>query len=98
MGLLNAGGFEVLQDHCGEVLLFAVAELGFGDVVDEFVVLVNAQQAVRRQALDRERAGDADFLVVLVGLVVEVFVVGLGRDGGVYFALARDPRRPEGSE
>ena len=89
--LLDAGGFEMVQDHLGEVLLFAVPEPGLGDVVDEFVVFINAQQTVRRQALYGEGAGDADLFFVLVGLVVEVFVVGLGGDGGVYFALTRDP-------
>ncbi len=90
MGLLDAGGFQVVEDHPGEVLLFAVPEAGFGDVVDELVVLIDTEQAVRRQALHGEGAGDADFLVVLIGLVVEVFVVRLGGDGGVDLLLPGD--------
>ena len=42
---------------------------------------------MRRQAFHCKRAGDADFLVVFVGLVVEVFVVGLGGNGSVDFLL-----------
>ena len=61
--LLNTGRFKVFEDHPREVLLFAVAELGFGDVVDQFVVLINAQHAVRRQAVHRKRSGDADLPV-----------------------------------
>ncbi len=94
VGLLDAGGLEVLQDHAGEILLFAVAELGFRHAVDELVVLVNAQHAVGRNALHREGTGDADLPVVLVGLVVEVFVVRLGGDGGVDRLLAGDARLP----
>ena len=45
--LLHAGGLEVLQDHAGEVLCAAVAELVFGDVVDELVVFVHPEQAVQ---------------------------------------------------
>ena len=92
--LLYAGGFEMVQDHLGEVLLFAVAEPGLGDVVDELVVFIDAQEAVRRQALYGEGAGDADLFFVLVGLVVEVFVVGLGGDGGVDFLLPGDALFP----
>ena len=92
--LLNAGGLEMVEDHPGEVLLFAVPELSFGDVLDELVVLVDAQQTVRRQALYGERTGDADLLAVLVGLVVEVFVFGLGGDGSVDFLLPGDALFP----
>ena len=42
---------------------------------------------MRRQALHSEGAGDADLPVVIVGLVVEVFVVRLGGDGGVDLLL-----------
>ena len=41
MRLLDAGGFEIVEDHLGEVLLFTVPQLGFGDVVDEFVVFID---------------------------------------------------------
>ena len=44
-----------------------------------------------RDALDGEGAGDADAAPVLVGLIVEVLVVGLGGDGGVDRLLAGRP-------
>jgi hypothetical protein len=95
VGLLHAGGLEVLQDHLDEVALLAIAGIRFGGtVVDQFVVLVDAQHAVGRQAFDGERASDADLLLVLVGLVVEVFELGLGGDGGVDFPLAGDAGLP----
>ena len=83
MRLLDARRVQVLQDHGREVLLPVVAGLGLGEVVDEFVILVDAERAVRGQALDRERAGDADDAPILVGLVVQVLEVRLGGDGGV---------------
>ena len=64
------------------------------ELIDQFVVLVHCQHAVRGEALDRERPGDADLSLVLVGLVVEVFEVGLGGDGGVDFLLAGDALLP----
>ena len=94
VGLLDAGGLEVLQDHAGEVLLSAVAEPGFRHAVDELVVLVDAQHAVGRNALHREGACDADLPVVLVGFVVEVFVIRLGCDGGVDLLLPGDALCP----
>ena len=49
---------------------------------------------MRREALDRERPGDADLTFILVGFVVKVFEIGLGRDGGVDFLLAGDALLP----
>jgi hypothetical protein len=49
---------------------------------------------MRRQALDRERAGDTDARIVGIRLVVEILELGLGVDRGVDLLLARDPRRP----
>ena len=95
MRLLDAGHGQMRQDHGGEILRLPVAELRFREIADNVVVFVYRQHAVRRKAFDRERAGDADLLVVLVGLVVEILVIRLGGDGSVDFALARDPRRPE---
>jgi PEP-CTERM motif len=42
------------------------------------------------QALDGERAGDADAIGVDIGLVVEIFDLGLGRDRGVDLLLSRN--------
>ena len=61
----------------------------FRHAVDELVVLVDAEHAVRRQALDRERPGDAHLAVVGVRLVVEVLEVGLRSDGVVDLLLPR---------
>ena len=47
------------------------------------IVVGGREHAMRREALDRERAGDADALVVLVGLVEEHLGVGVAGDGGV---------------
>ena len=50
----------MVEDHAGEILLLPVAELGFGDVVNEFVVLVNAEDSVRQEALHGKGSGDPD--------------------------------------
>jgi hypothetical protein len=49
---------------------------------------------VRAKALDRERPGHADLPLVLVRLVVEILVLGLGRDGGVDLLLPSDAGLP----
>jgi hypothetical protein len=73
--LLYASGLEVFEDDLLETA--AEGEVGavFGQFerVDQLVVFVHAQHAVRAQALDGEGAGYTDLLFVLVGLVVEVF-------------------------
>ena len=66
VGLLDAGRVQVFQDDGCKVLLSVVAGLGLGQMVDEFVILVDAEGAVRRQALHCERAGDADDAPILV--------------------------------
>ena len=63
-------------------------------MVDQFVILVDAERAVRRQTLHRERAGDADDAPILVRLVVQVLEVRLGGDGVVDLLLPRDARLP----
>ncbi len=82
--LLHAGGLEVLQDHLVET--HAVSLL-HGERIDQLVVLIHAEHAVGREALDGERARNADLLLVVVGLVVEVLEFGLGGDGGVDLLL-----------
>ena len=54
----------------------------------------DAEDAVGRAALHRERAGDPDGFPVFVGPVVEVLEVGLRGDRRVDLLLARDPRVP----
>ena len=68
--LLNACDLEVLQDRGHEVRFLSVAVGGLSHAVDQLVVLIHAQYAVGRDALDSERLGDTDFLVVLVRLVI----------------------------
>ena len=92
--LLHAGGVQVLQDHGREVLLSVVAGLPLGEMVDQFVILVHTERAVRREALHRERAGDADDSPILVRLVAQVLEVRLGGDGSVDLLLPCDARLP----
>ena len=92
--LLDSGGLEVLQDHLGKGLLFSVASARFRHTVNQFIVFIHPEHAVRREALDGERPGHADFLFVVVGLVVEVFKLGLGGDGGIDLLLAGNAGLP----
>ena len=94
VGLLHAGGFEVFQDHLLEALPRRIPSLAFGDLIDQFIVFIHAQDAVRRQALDRERPGHAHFLVIFIRFVVQVFVIGLGGDGGIDLFLAGNAQLP----
>ena len=100
--MLHAGLGEVLQDG-----LAVVAGLLCGGVsaalrgvvfVDQFSIFVDRLRAVGREGFHGERPGDADAFAVLVGLVVEELVIGLGGDGGVDFALPSDARLPEPGE
>ena len=49
---------------------------------------------MRRQTFHGERAGDADFLFVVVRFVVEKFKLGFGGDGLVHFRLPGDACNP----
>jgi hypothetical protein len=51
---------------------------------------------VGAEALHSEGTGHTDFLLVVVGLVVEVFIVGLGGDGLVDLLLAGNAGGPPG--
>ena len=95
MRLLHAGGLEVLQDHLGKGLLLGVVGGGFRDAgIDQLVVVIHAEHAVGAEALDGEGTGHADLLLVVVGLVVEVFKLGLGGDGLVDLLLPGDAGLP----
>ncbi len=94
MGLLHPGGLEIFEDHLLEALPGGIPGLAFGHLVDQFIIFIHAQDAVRREALDRERPGHAHFLVVFVGFVVQVFVLGFGSDGCVDLFLAGDAQLP----
>ena len=51
--LLHAGGLEVFQDHLGKGLLGPVLGAVFLEAVDQFVVLVHAQHAMRAEGSRR---------------------------------------------
>ena len=63
--LLDAGRVKVLEDHLLE--RSAAAALFDLQRIDQLVVLVDAERAVRAEALDRERPGDADGLRIEYG-------------------------------
>ena len=92
--LLHARRLEVLEDHLRKRLPRGVLGVAFRELIDQLVVLVHAEHAVRREALDRERSRDADLPVVRIRLVVEVLELRLGRDGGVDLVLPRDACLP----
>lgn len=97
--LVDAGLRQVLDDGLVLVLglLLERRESPGGGVhlVDQLAMLVYGLGAVGRQAFRGERPGDADALTVLIGRVVETFVVGTGGDGGVDFRLPGDAGLPE---
>ena len=72
--------------------------LGRFQQIDQFVVPIDRQRAMRRKAFDCEWPGYADAAVVGIGLVIEKFVVGFGSDRGIDFLLPRDARLPEAGE
>ena len=92
--LLDARGLEVFQNHLHEVLLLPIANSVLRSRVDQFVVLTDVQDAVRGQTFHREWSGDPYRPLILVGLVVEVFVVGIGGDGVVDLFLPGDTLFP----
>ena len=98
MGLLDAGGLEVFQHHRVEGLFGGIVLAGFAEIVDQFVVFIDAEHAVRGQAFDGERPGDAHPFLVLIRFVVEVFMLGPGGDGRIDFLLPGNPGLPEGRE
>ena len=80
--LVDAGGAEIFQHHrarnpapARSSVRAGSAALGGGELVDQLLV-ARGTHAVRRQALDRERPGDADAAIVLIGPVVEQFDIG----------------------
>ena len=66
----------------------------FPQAVGQFIVLIHAEHAVGAEALHGEGTGHADLLLVVVGLVVEVFKLGLGGDGLVDLLLPGDAGLP----
>ena len=89
--LLHARCLQIVEHHLREIV---PAARGIGESIDQGIVGIAGNDAMRRQALDRERPGDANARSVGVGLIVEIFEFGLGRDRGVDLLLPRNPRRP----
>ena len=90
--LLDSRHFEVIQNHGHKV---AAVFTGMGCCrIKQFAVGTDAQHAMRREAFHGERACYTDFFFVLIGLIIQIFVVRLGCDGGIDFLLAGDARSP----
>ena len=92
-GVLHAGGLEVVEDHVlelAEAAFLLPVHLGAG------ALLLGGEHAVGGEAFDGEGAGDADALVVLVGLIVEQLGLGAASNGGVDFGLALLAKGPPG--
>ncbi len=92
LGLVDAGGAQMLQHHCCEVgrrhdLVQAPAHVVVGVHEVDQLRLVAGNDAMRRQALDRERPGDAHSRFVFIGAVVAQFDVGGLGDRGVDLLL-----------
>src|SRR5436190_1197831 len=63
--LLHAAAFQVFQDHLWKTLLGAVFAVFLGDAwVDQFLILVHAEHAMRAQTLDGEGASYANLLII----------------------------------
>ena len=67
------------DESYGQAAEKLAATLGFnGEIVDECVILVDAERAARRQAPQSQRAGDAYEAPILVGLVVRALETRIG--------------------
>ena len=94
MCLLHASYLQIFEDHFGKGFHRSVFGTILLEPVDQLVVLVHAQHAVRAKALDGEGARDANLFVVRIGFIVEVFELGLVGDGGVDVLLPGDAGVP----
>jgi hypothetical protein len=92
--LLHAGGLRFSRIIWGKVCLAPYSAASSFRGVDQFIVLIHAEHAVGAEALHGEGTGHADLLLVVVGLVVEVFKLGLGGDGLVDLLLPGDAGLP----
>jgi hypothetical protein len=90
MRLLDARGLQIFEDHFGEARRFGSLLTG----INQRVIFIDGEDAMRGKALDGEGSGDAHLLVVFVGLVIEIFRIGFGGDRGVDFLLAGDALLP----
>ena len=83
-GVLHARLAEVVEDHRGKAvradhLHLPAVSAHFG----QLLLLLDADRPMRAERFDGERPGHADRLLVLVGLVVERFGLGVPGDGRV---------------
>ena len=70
--LLNAGDLEVLHNHLRERLPGPIFGVTFFDLqrVNQFIILVHAEDTMRTQALNSEGAGYPYFFLVFIRFVV----------------------------
>src|SRR5205809_2274326 len=95
VGLLHSSAFQVFQNHLWKTLLRAVFAVPLSHArIDQFLILIHAQHAMRTEALDGEWAGYSYLLFVVVRFVVEIFKLSLGCDGGINLLLPLDARLP----
>ncbi|MCB1317821.1 MAG: hypothetical protein KDK27_17770 [Leptospiraceae bacterium] len=93
MGLLDAGHFQVFQNHAYKIH-FIIAATGGICRVDQLIVFIHAEHAMRREAFHGKGAGNPNLFVVLIRFIVEVFVIRFGGDGRIDFLLAADAVLP----
>ncbi len=95
--LVDAGTLQIVDDDLREVDLrhtsAATFSLGGIEIVGQFGFVARGD-AVRREALDRERASDPDTAGIGVGTVIELFDISCLGDHRVDFLLAGDARLP----
>src|SRR5208282_1039366 len=70
VGLLDSRSFQIFQNHLYKVGLIVFVTTKCPRLLEQFVVFTDRKHTVGREALNRERSGDTDFLVILVRLVV----------------------------
>ena len=94
MRLLHSGGLQVVQNHGDKVATVFSRLIGGG--IEQLTVGSYAENAMRREAFYGKWTGDTDFFLVLIGLVIQKFVVCMGGDGCVDFLLASNTSLPPG--
>src|SRR5258708_7800558 len=92
MRLLDPRCLQIIENSLDKITIIAV--LRIAESVNQFVVLVHAEHAMRRDAFHSKWPSHADFLFVGVGLVVKVFKLGFGGYGGINLFLPSDALPP----
>ena len=78
MCLLYSADLQSIEDHLNKILCVPRICIREPCCLNEFLVFIHGENPMRRETLDGERAGDADLLVVLIGLIVEVLELSFG--------------------